>query len=253
MLGLPGLSANLRSFDRLAPLCAGAGLRFAALDLRGRGLSEDSGPLTYGWPSHAQDAAHAAGLLGADRYSLVGWSMGAFVAMELARRRPEQVERLVLVDAAGPADQVVERLVRASAERLGTVYRSPGAFLELVRSLGTIEPWNEFWDAYFMYDLVEAPAGVQPRTSRVAVMEDLEYGARHDPAEFWPHLTMPVLLVRATRPMHPQLGGHLVDDEQVARFRATVPHAQVVDVDANHYTVGAEPAALEAIVRFLSR
>ncbi|MBO0687935.1 MAG: alpha/beta hydrolase, partial [Candidatus Dormibacteraeota bacterium] len=223
------------------------------LDLRGRGLSEDSGPGTYGWPSHAEDAAQAAALLGADHYSLVGWSMGAFVAMELARRRPEQVERLVLVDAAGPADQVVERLVRASAERLGAAYASADAFLELVRGLGTIEPWDEFWDAYFMYDLVEGPGGVRPRTSRVAVMEDLEYGAGHDPAEFWPRLTMPVLLVRATRPMHPQLGGHLVNDEQVARFRATVPHAQVVDVDANHYTVATVPAALESIVSFLSR
>lgn len=253
VLGLPGLSANLRSFDRLASRCARAGLRFAALDLRGRGLSEDSGPGTYGWTCHAEDAAGVARLLGAGRCSLVGWSMGAFVAMDLASRRPAQVERLVLVDAAGPADQVVERLVRASAERLGTVYASPGAFLDLARGLGTIEPWSEFWDAYFMYDLVEAPGGVRPRTSRTAVMEDLEYGARHDPTEFWPHLTMPVLLVRATRPMHPQLGGHLVDDEQLARFRTAVPHAEIVDVDANHYTVGTDPAALESIVGFLGR
>jgi pimeloyl-ACP methyl ester carboxylesterase len=251
VLGLPGLSANLRCFDLLAERCAGAGLRFLALDLRGRGLSEDSGPGTYGWPAHARDVAKVARLLDGQRYSVVGWSMGAFVAMEVARRDPGRVERLVLVDAAGPASEVVVRLVTASAERLGTVYPSIGAFLDLVRGLGTIDPWSNFWEAYFLYDLMEAEGGVRPRTSRAAVMEDLAYGAAHDPSELWADLTVPVLLVRATRPLHPQLGGHLVDDEMLARFRAQVPHAQAVDVDANHYTVGADPAALEAIARFL--
>jgi lipase len=252
VLGLPGLSANLRCFDLAAERCAGAGLRFVAMDLRGRGLSEDSGPGTYGWPAHARDVTRVARLLDAQRYSVVGWSMGAFVAMEVARRDPGRVERLVLVDAVGPASDVVGRLVTASAERLGTVYPSIGAFLDLVRGLGTIDPWNDFWEAYFLYDLTETEGGVRPRTSRAAVMEDLAYGAAHDPSELWADLTMPVLLVRATRPLHPELGGHLVDDEMLARFRAQVPHAQAVDVDANHYTVGADPAALEAIARFLT-
>jgi len=252
VLGIPGLSANLRSFDLLAERCADAGLRFVAMDLRGRGLSEDSGPGTYGWPAHARDVTRVARLLDAGRYSVVGWSMGAFVAMEVARRDPRRVERLVLVDAVGPASDVVARVVTASAERLGTVYPSIGAFLDLVRGLGTIDPWNDFWEAYFLYDLTEAEGGVRPRTSRAAVMEDLAYGAAHDPSELWADLTMPVLLVRAIRPLHPQLGGHLVDDGLLARFRSEVPHAQAVDVDANHYTVGADPAALEAIARFLA-
>src|SRR5438132_12927479 len=133
VLGIPGLSANLRSFDLLAGRCADAGLRFAAVDLRGRGLSDDTGAGTYGWPRHARDVTHVARLLDAPRFSAVGWSMGAYVAMEVARRVPGRVDRMVLIDAVGPVDETVERLVRASAERLGTLYPCPTAYLGRVR------------------------------------------------------------------------------------------------------------------------
>jgi pimeloyl-ACP methyl ester carboxylesterase len=253
VVGLPGLSANLRAFDLLAERCATAGLRFAALDLRGRGLSEDTGPGTYGWPRHARDVAHVSRLLDAPRFSIVGWSMGAYVGMEVARRMPGCVDRLVLVDAVGSVDEAARQLVRASAERVGAVYPSPSAYLERVRGLGTIEPWHDFWDAYFLYDLAEVEGeGVRPRTSRTAVLEDLEYGACHDARDLWSHLAMPVLLVRATRPFHPQLGGCAVAPELVERFEAEVPHAETVEVAANHYGVVADPEAADAVARFVS-
>jgi pimeloyl-ACP methyl ester carboxylesterase len=192
-------------------------------------------------------------LLDAQRFSIVGWSMGAYVAMEVARRVASCLDRVVLIDAVGPTDETVRGVVRASAERLGAVYPSPSAYLERVRALGTIEPWNDFWDAYFLYDLMEVEdGGVRPRTSRTAVLEDLEYSACHDASELWTHLAMPVLLVRATEPLHPQLAGHMVGPEQLGRFRAEVPHADTVEVAANHYTVVAHTEAVEAIARFLS-
>jgi pimeloyl-ACP methyl ester carboxylesterase len=253
VLGVPGLSANLRAFDLLAERCAAMGQRFVALDLRGRGLSQDTGQGTYGWAKHAQDVMRVAMLLDAPRYSIVGWSMGAYVAMEVALQAPGSLDRVVLVDAVGPVDQAVETVVRASAERLGGVYPSPRAYLDLVRGLGTIEPWSEFWDAYFLYELMELKeGGVRPRTSQSAVLEDLEYGARHDATLLWPHLAMSVLVLRAMRPMHPRLGGHVIAPELLARFKTEVPHAETVEVPANHYTIVAHPHATEAIARFLS-
>src|SRR5512135_23494 len=44
---VPGLSANLCGFDRLAERLAGDTLQLVAIDLRGR--SEVTGPGTYGW------------------------------------------------------------------------------------------------------------------------------------------------------------------------------------------------------------
>src|SRR5438270_3332411 len=253
VFGLPGLSANLRSFDLLADRCASLGMRFVALDMRGRGLSEDTGAGTYGWPSHARDVLHVARLFDAPVFSVVGWSMGAYVAMEVARRAPGCLRHVVLIDAVGPVDEAVERLVRASAERLGSVYPSPGVYLERARGLGTIAPWSDFWDAYFLYDLMEVEGeGVRPRTSRTAGMEDLEYGARHDASELWRHLTMPTLLVRATQPMHPELGGHVIAPELLERFRTEASHAETVEVPVNHYSVAAHPEALDRIASFLS-
>jgi len=46
---VPGLSANLCSFDRLAEWLVGDALQLVAIDLRGRGRSEVTGPGSYGW------------------------------------------------------------------------------------------------------------------------------------------------------------------------------------------------------------
>jgi len=55
VLCVPGLSANLCGFDRLAEQLAGDTLRLVAIDLRGRGRSEVTGAGTYGWRHHARD------------------------------------------------------------------------------------------------------------------------------------------------------------------------------------------------------
>ena len=52
---VPGLSANLCGFDRLAERLAGDTLQLVAIDLRGRGRSEVTGAGTYGWRNHARD------------------------------------------------------------------------------------------------------------------------------------------------------------------------------------------------------
>ena len=52
---VPGLSANLSGFDRLAERLAGETLQLVAIDLRGRGRSEVTGAGTYGWRNHARD------------------------------------------------------------------------------------------------------------------------------------------------------------------------------------------------------
>ena len=55
-LCLPGLSANLASFDFICERIAGDQLQAVALDLRGRGNSEVTAAGTYGWDNHARDA-----------------------------------------------------------------------------------------------------------------------------------------------------------------------------------------------------
>lgn len=247
VLGIPGLTANLVSMTAVAEV-----VPMVALDLRGRGLSETTPPGTYGWEAHAADVLAAADALGAASFSIVGWSMGAFVGMAAASMAAARIERLALIDALGKVDDTVVRLIQMSVNRLDTVYPSVEAYLDLARSTGLISPWSRLWEQIFEYELQPVAGGVRARTNKAAVSEDFALSAERDPAPFWPHLTMPVLVVRAGRPMLEGAGGDVIDPAVLARFREAVPHAQVVEVDANHYGVASHPDALEALRRFFA-
>jgi 4,5:9,10-diseco-3-hydroxy-5,9,17-trioxoandrosta-1(10),2-diene-4-oate hydrolase len=73
--------------------------RCIAMDLGGFGTSEPvDGEVSI--ERYARSVAELMGTLGIDSAVVVGNSMGGFIALELAIRRPELVERLVLVSAA---------------------------------------------------------------------------------------------------------------------------------------------------------
>ena len=135
---VPGIAANLCGFDRLAERLAGDTLQLVAVDLRGRGRSEVTGPGTYGWRNHARDVLAVADAVGAPSFAVIGQSSGAAIAMTCAQLEPSRIERLVLVDLAGSPDRRALGPVVASVSRLGTVYPSAQAAIEQVRQLGII-------------------------------------------------------------------------------------------------------------------
>jgi pimeloyl-ACP methyl ester carboxylesterase len=252
VLCVPGLSSNLRAYDFIAERIAGDQLQVVALDLRGRGKSDVTAAGTYGWPAHARDVLAAADALGADRFRLIGHSMGGYVAMAAAEQQPDRLEQVVLIDIAGQPDPSSLGPIGVSVNRLGTVYPSTEFYVEAVRKLGLIDPWSEYWDRYFRYELEPADGGVRSRSNKDAVLEDSAYGAAQDPYPLWAGLTMPVLLVYARREIMPGMG-HLVSDADRERFAREVPSATVADVDANHYTVATSDATVAAIGSFFAR
>jgi pimeloyl-ACP methyl ester carboxylesterase len=252
VLCLPGLTANVRGFDLIGARLAATGLRVVALDMRGRGHSDITGPSTYGWVGHARDVLDGATVLGAERFCVVGWSMGAFVAMQAAQSAPGRIDRMVLIDACGAPPSDVLPLIRLALDRLGKTFPSAEDYVATMRGLATVNPWNEMWDRYFRYELMPAPGGVRARTSREAVEEDLAYIEAHDPRALWPALTMPVLLLRASRPLVPG-GPWLVPETDRDDFARHVRGATIVEVDANHYGIVAHPAAIDATARFLTQ
>ena len=253
VIGIPGLSANLRSFDVIYDHLDDARHRKIAFDPRGRGLSEKTPAGTYGWPAHAGDVVEIADQLGADAFDVIGWSMGAWIAMVVAKVAPNRVRRVVLVDAAGLPEESVKVPVYAGLDRLADVYPSREAFLSIVRNLPHYQPFAP-WERLFDYELVdrfpEQGGGVGFRTQKEAPWEDEQYRLRQDPYELWAALSMPVLLVRAAQQIPPSFG-YLITPEDYARFLRTVPQAQGVEIEANHYTVGMNPEAAKAIAAFL--
>ncbi len=245
----PGLSANMKEYDFVGERIAGERLQVVALDLRGRGMSDVTAPGTYGWPSHARDLFDAADALGAYRFSVIGHSMGGLVAMAAAELQPERLERVALVDIAGLPDESSLGPIAMSVNRLGTVYPSTDFYIDAVRKLGLIEPWSEYWDRYFRYELEEVAGGVRARSNKDAVLEDSAYGATHEAYPYWAKLTMPVLLIYAKREIMPGLG-HIIRAADRERFASEVPTATVVDVDANHYTVITVGETVDALRSF---
>jgi pimeloyl-ACP methyl ester carboxylesterase len=173
---VPGLSANLCGFDRLAERLASGILQLVAIDLRGRGRSEVTGAGTCGWRNHARDVLDIADAVGAPSFAVIGQSSGAAIAMTCAHLEPSRVEQLVLVDLVGSPYQRAAVPVVASVSRLGTVYPSAQAAIALIKQIGFIPEWDEYWDRSFAYELRDVSGGVASSSDRGAVLEDLGYG-----------------------------------------------------------------------------
>lgn len=98
---LHGLSDSWFSFSRILPLLP-VGLRVHALDQRGHGDSDR--PATgYGMRDLAADVLAYMDAQGIPRATIVGHSMGSFVAQQVALAAPGRVTRLVLVGSGTTA------------------------------------------------------------------------------------------------------------------------------------------------------
>jgi pimeloyl-ACP methyl ester carboxylesterase len=90
------------SIDAVASIQQGLadGRRVLALDLPGFGQS-DPPPGVWGSNEYAELVCHVLDRLGLKRVSLIGHSRGGAIAIVIATRWPERVDRLVLVNSAG--------------------------------------------------------------------------------------------------------------------------------------------------------
>lgn len=104
---LHGYLENLDIWDDVAPLLEGAA-RVVAFDLPGHGISEVRGPVhTMDFVAGVvHDALVASGVA---RCTVVGHSMGGYVALALAAAHPEMLDGLVLLSSTPNADSHAKR------------------------------------------------------------------------------------------------------------------------------------------------
>ncbi len=250
VLCAPGLSANSRWFDYLGERLAGNGRQVVALDLRGRGNSDFTPPGTYGFKNHARDVFAAAQALGAKCFDLIGHSMGAYVGMEAAALDSEsRLRRLVLIDGLGIPRYAAIKSILRNLQRLNRVYPSPEDYLASIRSLALIDPWNEYWERLYRYELLAVPGGFRARTHAEPIHEDFTYGNHHDARKLWHRIAMPVLALRAARSIAGR-NGFIVTEFDFRHFARSVPRATAVQIDANHYDIMTHAATLAAVTDF---
>ena len=246
VLGLHGITASSIS---LAPLATAVAPRTVlAPDLRGRGASAGL-PGPFGMAAHARDcAAVIRELAGGAAVTVVGESMGAFVAVVLAAEHPDLVRKLVLVDGGLPLplpadldpDTVADALLGPALERLRMTFPSVEAYFDFWRvhpALG--EAWNDAVEAYLRYDLTGVEPSLRSKVSEEAVRGDardtiVNVASIEDALR---RLRCPVHLLRATRNLA-NAEPPLLPDEAVAPWRSALP--QLVDEvvpDTNHYSI----------------
>jgi pimeloyl-ACP methyl ester carboxylesterase len=175
-------------WDGVLPGLRGAGL-VLTVDLPGFGGS----PVPDGEPSIDVVADAVVGVLdagGHDRAVLVGCSMGGYVALALARRHPERVAGLALVDTKAEADG---EEARTNRERIaGAVTGDAGtrALLPMVDSLlGPVTRADR-------PDLVEAVRGTMLRARQPAVAwAQRAMAARADSTDLLPGIVVPAAVV----------------------------------------------------------
>jgi pimeloyl-ACP methyl ester carboxylesterase len=248
---IPGLASNSRVYDALGERFERAGRDLLAFDLRGRGQSEITAPGSYGWENHARDVFEAADALGIERFDYVGHSMGAFIGMTAASLdRDRRIRRLVLVDGLGVPTATALHAIVTSLARLKRTFRSPDEYLEAVRNASLVTPWNEYWERHYRYHLVAVDGIVRSRTDATAVAEDAAYGGTRNPHHFWPSITMPALLLRATVPIG-GADGFVVTRDDYDAFLREVPSATGKEIEANHYAIMVDARSCDVIEGFL--
>ncbi|NUT08409.1 MAG: alpha/beta hydrolase [Hamadaea sp.] len=230
--------------------------RFVAADLRGRGDSRDL-PGPYGIDRHADDIAAVIRAYGGQAV-VVGHSMGAFVAAATARRHPDLVSRLVLVDGGAPlplppgvpADATeadlkvaIEQTVGTAFARLTETFPDRAAVTALWRGHPALTDWNAAMTAYADYDVVETADGLVTKCKLAAAVRDAQdiYATSSARSAALP---VPAVFLRAERGM---LGGPtpLYPEGYAERWLPGIAASTVAN--ANHYTITLSPGPADVV------
>ena len=109
---LHGYSDSWYSYSRLLPLLEPGGYHVFAIDQRGHGSSER--PLgAYTVEDFAADVDAFMQVVGIERATVMGHSMGSLVARRVAEQYPHRVSRLVLIGAILTLDEGIDELREA--------------------------------------------------------------------------------------------------------------------------------------------
>ena len=235
VLALHGWLDNAMSFVPLAPWLDSANV--LAMDHAGHGASEPRGAGSlYTFLEYVEDVLSVADSLGWARFSLLGHSLGAAVALAVAGVAPGRIERVALIDGLGPA--VTEPGEFPGALRRTLTVRAAG-----VRGSRTFPTVAAAVDRMLEVRTPLARSSAELIASRGLCTRDAGVAFVHDPRLHLPSLqrltedqvcallaevTAPVLLFR---PQH----GWPVPHEVVARRMGLLAMVSVVEVPGGHH------------------
>jgi pimeloyl-ACP methyl ester carboxylesterase len=212
---------------------AHTGLAAVAPDLPGHGRSEGAAPTSV--EAMAAWTVAFLDVLGLQRTSLAGHSMGALVALEVAAAHPERVERIVLIGASG-AMGVHPDLLAAAEDDLALAARFVSGWSFGGRGRMGGHPRSGTWLRAAATRLVEASP---PGTLAAGLRACLAYpGLERAVSVAAPTLVIAGTVDRMTPP------------EASARLAATLPDARLVELEgAGHLAMAERPREVLHLIR----
>ncbi len=249
VIALHGWLDNAATFMQLAPRMPD--VRVIAMDLAGHGESghRAAGTPYYIWDNIA-DVLAVADQLGLERFSLVGHSMGAGIAMMLAACAPERVAQLFLIEGLAPLVYEAQELPDLMALALAKHKRMERR---------TLRPYETFEQG------VEARINgrwpVSPEAAHWLVERGLErcHGGwrwRSDPALMLPSVVrlteaqVEAFLVRVQAPVDLILGTEGIDPVRMRRLLPLLRDARLHVLAGNHH-LHLEPGAAAEIATLM--
>jgi pimeloyl-ACP methyl ester carboxylesterase len=242
-----GLSGSWPNWLEQLPVFA-ADHRVVALDLPGFGHS----PMPRGEISiegYARLIDALLGELGVESATVVGNSMGGFIAGELAIASPERVQRLVLVSAAGISTHGDPRTERAlpTVRRANRVMGMGAAWLaahsDSATKRGRLREATLRLVVAHPSRLPAALAAEQMRgAGKPGFLEGLEAVIDYDISERLPEIGCPTLVVWGE-------SDHLISVRDAAVFNELIPDSRVVVyADTGHMAMLERPTAFNALL-----
>lgn len=255
ILCIHGLTANCRFWD-----CQASALspthRVLAMDLRGRGLS-DKPPTGYSLRAHGEDILALLDDQGLERPVLMGHSLGAFIALAFAAQHPQRVDRLILVDGGGKlSDAQMAKVfsgIKPSLDRLGKIFPTFEDYVSQMKEAPFLKPWNSFMETSFRYEIEEVEGGVRSRVHPKHIEEEAANLRKEDPTQFYPGVSCPTLILRATRGMLSE-DDFVLPEDVAERMEREIRDVRRLDLEGtNHYSILLQPNRVRdrAVLNFL--
>jgi pimeloyl-ACP methyl ester carboxylesterase len=241
VLAVHGITANALSWQAVARALAGR-VRLVAPDLRGRAHSAHL-PGPFGLAAHAADLVAVADHLGAERFSLVGHSMGGFVVTETAARRPDRVDRVLLVDGGVPlalppgvdVDTALLATIGPAMQRLSMTFPALADYESFFRKNPALgRHWSPDLAAYVRRDYTGRGSSCNIDAVRADARDMITRPAPHDFPLLW-----------APRGLQDEETG-LYRPDQLSAGAEPIP-------DANHYSILFGDAGARRIAEVLTQ
>ncbi|WP_111767069.1 alpha/beta hydrolase [Nakamurella deserti] len=244
VVAVHGVTASHRCWSMVADRLPQ--VRIVAPDLRGRGRSAGL-PGPYGMAGHADDIAAVLDALEVPTATVVGHSMGGFVAVALRSRHRARVPAVVLVDGGLPLppgppgltdDERSTALLGPAKARLTMTFPDRASYRDFFRAHPAFAGgWNDAVADYVDYDLTGAPPELRPSTPVAALTADTaDLWGRWLPAAL-DDLPVGTTVLRAPRGLQGEEPG-MYPPEWAGSVVAGRPSLTLRDVPGvNHYTI----------------